>query len=635
MQAGSPEENPNHGARKWPPGNGYSASSGLDVAGFKAPPSLVSRINAEQIRLLLDLGAASRYSLFAAILIVGLAFHPTAPLWTIAAVCAIQLVAQTGFDRVRAGFLADPDAASNALIWARRYAAMTLISGSTWGVGGLLWLPGASFTHQVFYVMVLACLGMATAVSRANYPPAVAAYVIAAGAPTLTLLLMSGDPLAIATVALAAIFLTTIAGWTRRINRSYEDAIRLRLENADLVERMARAHAATGQERQDAEEAERRAKAANEAKSQFLAILGHEVRAPLDGLASMALQLSDEPLSETQRNLAQTIGESSQMLRRLFDDMIDFSQMEARTLELKPGIFDPAELAKSVVRLMRHQAKARQLSLELDLVPGTPPAMIADPDRLRQILVNLISNAIKFTETGGVILRVAPVPIAPAQTALRFSVSDTGAGLTPAMQARLFESFSPGKTHTAGRDKPEGMGLGLAICDRLVKLMGGRIGVDSVPGQGSTFWFLLPGEPGADTLLGAFEPGPQPLPEIERLVDHAHLYEIERALGVDAMRDHLVAALENILGLLRRIEAARDQRDLAALTGHAEALKSAASDLGLLAVSRAAREISQAIHDGQEEGALHGVPRLQQKISATWRALAQTFPSLGHQAVYS
>jgi len=255
------------------------------------------------------------------------------------------------------------------------------------------------------------------------------------------------------------------------------------------------------------------------------------------------------------------------MLRRLFDDMIDFSQMEARTLELKPGIFDPAELAKSVVRLMRHQAKARQLSLELDLVPGTPPAMIADPDRLRQILVNLISNAIKFTETGGVILRVAPVPIAPAQTALRFSVSDTGAGLTPAMQARLFESFSPGETQAAGRDKPEGMGLGLAICDRLVKLMGGRIGVDSVPGQGSTFWFLLPGEPGADTLLGAFEPGVQPLPEIERLVDHAHLYEIERALGVDAMRDHLVAALENILGLLRRIEAAGQRVHFDYLTG--------------------------------------------------------------------
>lgn len=602
----------------------------LAVTGrVRRPPDLATRIEAEEVRLLFDLGETSRYTILGGILVVGLAFYPTAPIWATAVVLFIQLVAQIAFDRVRAGFRADPNAAERANLWARRYAAVTVVSGSTWGIGGLLWLPGASFAHHIFYALVISSLAMATAITRATYPPAVIAYIGTATAPALVLLLLMGDPLGLATIALAIMFLLTIAGWTRRVNRSYREAIRLRFENADLIERMARAHAATEQKRQDAEEAERAARAAGRAKDEFLAILGHEVKTPLEGIAHMAALLGDEPASAAHTNLAREIGESSRMLKRLFDDMIDFSQMEAHSLELKSISFDPANAARSVVRLMRPQAAGRGLSLELDLVPGTPPYIVTDPDRLKQVLVNLLSNAIKFTETGGVILRLQPVQLEPNALGLRFSVLDTGIGFTADARARLFESFAQGEGAT-GQHRPEGMGLGLAIADRLVRLMGGRIHLDSAPGQGSTFWFLLAQEPGVGVVPQPAAPGGREPAESDRqrLVDHDHLYELERALGPQGITDRMVAALDRILDLQRKIEAARRDGDIRLLAECVSALQTVATEIGLVAMSGVAGDIGRALEEGHADRALHDVPRLQQKISATWRALAEAFPRL-------
>jgi signal transduction histidine kinase len=611
-----------------PAPNARGSHAGPSTGPVRRKPDLATRIAAEQVRLLLDLGETSRYTIFGGILVVGLAFYPTAPVWSTGVVVAIQLLAQIFFDRVRAGFRADPQAAQNAMLWARRYTAGTFISGMTWGVGGLLWLPGSSFAHHVFYALVLSSLSMASAITRASYPPAVIVYIATACTPTLVMLLLAPDPLGIAAVGLAALFLFTIAGWTRRVNQSYREAFRLRFENADLVERMARAHAATEQKRAEAEEAEHRARAANSAKSEFLDILSHEVRAPLDMLTRMARQLQSDPMTPAQRNLARSMSESSEMLRRLFDDMIDYSQMEAHTLELKPKSFDPGELAKGVVRLMRPQASERGLSLELDLAPDTPRNMVADPDRLRQVLVNLVSNGIKFTETGGVIMRVQPVALNGQASGLRFSVLDTGIGLTADARVRLFESFTQGAA-TSGQDRPEGMGLGLAICDRLVQMMGGQIHVDSAAGQGSTFWFLLPREAGIAAL-----PAPAPV-EIgrramrsEKLIDHDHLYEMERELGAERVTDHMVEVLTRIVELHRKIETAETARDAKALRENARRLREAADDIGLAAIADVAQDIGNAVDLGREDTALHDVSRLQQKITATWSALAKSFPSL-------
>lgn len=592
-----------------------------------------TRIAAEQVKLLLSLGEASRWTVFGGILVVGLAFYQTAPIWATAVVAAIQLIAQFAFDRVRAGFNADPDAVDNAPKWAHRYALVTLISGSTWGVGALLWLPGSSFAHEIFYLLVLASLVMATAVSRANYPPAVIYYTVAACLPAVGVLLLRGDPLAVATVFLALMFFATIAGWTRRINEGYRDAFRLRFENSDLMERMARAHAATEQRRRDAEDAEARAVAAMRAKQEFLDIISHEVRAPLDGLRNMALYLGDEAVNETQIKIAASIEETSQLLRRLIDDMIDFSEIESLSLELKPRSFDPVELVASIVRMMRHQAVARGLSLELDVAPDIDAHMNADPDRLRQVLSNIIGNAIKFTYQGGIVVRVASVKVPSGETIFRFSVTDTGPGLSDEARAKLFEAFAQGADARDFRftGQTAGVGLGLPISERLVRLMGGHIDVDSAAGQGSTFWFLLPSEPGgAEDYFATLRDEKQPHrpAKPERLIDHDHLYELERRLGGHHITDYLVTGLHRVLELQREMESATSGRDGAALAEGARALKLAAADLGLTAISTVAGNIDTAVYQGEAEAAMREVPRLQQKITATWRELAKAYPSL-------
>lgn len=592
-----------------------------------------TRIDAEQVRLLFSLGEASRWTIFGGILIVGLAFFETAPVWSLPVVFAIQLVAQLAFDRVRAGFRADPDAVPNAMKWAHRYALVTLISGATWGAGSLLWLPGSSFAHEIFYILVLATLVMATAVSRANYPPAVAYYAIASCTPVTIMLLWRAEPLSIATVVLAAMFFVTAAGWTRRVNEGYREAFRLRFENADLVERMNRAHAASEQRRRDAEESEARANAAMQAKQEFLDIISHEVRVPLDGLRNMAMYLADEAVNDTQMKIAASVEETSQLLRRLIDDMIDFSEIEARSLELKPRSFNPAELAAGIVRLTRHQAVARGLSLELDKGMDIPPSMVADPDRVKQILANLVGNAIKFTYQGGVVVRISTLKTPDNETLFRFSVTDTGPGLTDEARRRIFDAFAQGADARDFRfaGKAAGAGLGLPISERLVRMMGGHIGVDSTLGQGSTFWFLLPAEPGgAASYIASLRESDEPehKREPERLIDLDHLYELEQRLGGSQITNHLVEGLERVLAIHRNIENARVLRDGEALSSHARELRLAAADIGLTAVALVAGDIDSALSQGEADAAMHSVPRLQQKITATWRALAKAYPSL-------
>lgn len=614
--------------------NGIAGHGEAAVAGSvrRAYP-IETRIAAEQVKLLFSLGEASRLTIFGVILVVGLAFYQTAPLWTIAVVAAIQLVAQLTFDRVRAGFYADPDAVANAPKWANRYALVTIISGSTWGVGSILWLPGSSPAHEIFYLLVLASLIMATAMTRANHPPSVFCYTLTSSLPITAVLLMRGDPLAFATIALAIMFFATVVGWTRRINEGYRQAFRLRFENADLVERMARAHAATEQRRRDAAEAEARAKGAMQAKQEFLDIIGHEVRAPLEELRNMAMYLADEAVNETQLKIATSIEETSDLLRRLMSDMIDFSEMAAHSLELKPRIFDPAALASAIVRMTRHQAVARGLSLEIDIAPDIEAHMHADPERVKQVLANLIGNAIKFTYQGGIVVRVTSVQTPDKETVIRFSVTDTGPGLPDEMRAKAFDTFSQGADARDVRfaGQAGGMGLGLPISERLVALMGGHIGVDTAPGQGSTFWFLLPSEPGGAAAYFAALRAKEDAPgedQPERLIDYDHLYELEQRLGPQHTSQTLIAGLERVLDLQREIEQARIAGDSPALAGGARALKATASEIGLTAVSRIASDIDIAIAQGEPEAAMREVPSLQRKIAVTWRELAKAYPSI-------
>jgi len=305
-----------------------------------------------------------------------------------------------------------------------------------------------------------------------------------------------------ATVYLLGIYLAFTGLVSERLRSRVRQSMRTARE---LVDSLGQKTRALETQAHDLEQAGRRAEQASVAKAQFLATISHEIRTPMNGVLGATELLLDTPLDAAQRHLAGTANRSATALLALIDDLLDLSRIEASKLTLHATTFDLRALVHEAVDLMATTARDKPVTLSATISRQVPDRVEGDPVRLRQVLVNLLHNAVKFTERGRVVLDVIVLEATADGVALRFEVRDTGIGIAEDQFDSVFDAFT--QVDSSSTRRHGGSGLGLAIVKELAVLMGGRVGVDSRIDQGSTFWFEL-----SLMRAAASAPAPEPAP---------------------------------------------------------------------------------------------------------------------------
>jgi signal transduction histidine kinase len=368
--------------------------------------------------------------------------------------------------------------------WARRYVFVSAIAGATWGVGAYFWFVPNSFAAQAY--LTLAFLGMTAIefIARSAHRPAYLAHAAFALTPLVLLLLAEATLYAAMSAALVVLFAAVLSTYSDSMCRLIDECVKLRFVNAGLVDGLKR-------EKGEAEAARDEAHASAQAKEVFIANISHELRTPMNALLGMAQLLEQAGLKHPQNEHVKVMLEAGAGLKTLLDDVITLTKNETPSGR---EICDPVQAVRTVARLAQPRAWEKQINLNVSIMPGVPP-IAADPRRVRQVLLKLVDNALKFTDRGSVDIRIENDTRSADEgsgegACVRFTVADTGHGIPAEIAPKLFKPFSTGDESYARSQ--QGAGLGLAVAKRIVDSLGGVISFESEAGAGAAFSFALP-----------------------------------------------------------------------------------------------------------------------------------------------
>jgi len=490
-----------------------------------------------------------------------LGFLPVTPL-------LLQMAVVVAAEQLTAAYHRRP-VGSDPHFWARRYTFVSGIAGATWGLGAVFWFAWGSFQAQAY--LALAYLGMTATefIARSAHRPAFAVHTIFSLGPLVVLLLIQGGLFPVMTAVLVAFFGGVLISYCSGAGRLIDEGLALRNENADLVVKLQN-------EKQEAIIARDSAQASALAKSAFIANISHELRTPMNALLGMAQMLERADLPKQQADHVKVMLEAGRGLQTLLDDVIALTRDDDDALEDEDC--DPVQMARAVARLLQPRAWEKRLRLTLTAANNLP-RVAADPRRVRQALLKIADNALKFTERGLVDIRLDLDSDQAGQPMVRFSISDTGSGVANDVAPLLFKPFSPGDSSYAR--KQQGAGLGLAVTKRIVEQAGGEIGFESAPGDGSLFWFTLPvsGQTGISATFG-------PPAETPMVAPHGLSFLIAMPHA------NVAASLANMLEPFgNRVVTAANAAEAAARAGqeHFDALIAAADESDFLAVAPGVR----------------------------------------------
>ncbi len=421
-------------------------------------------------------------------------------------------------------YLSRPRSASEARRWLGLMLVLTAIVGAVWSCGGTVLLPVGQPVRESLTAMCLVAALAAGFSALSAVDGAYAALAVPFLLPLAAWQIHSGDWPRQTLGVVYLIFLLVMVGAASRTARATREQFRLGRENALLAARL-------GAERDALDRANADLRLASEAKSRFLGHMSHELRTPLTVILGYSDLLLRDEADRRRAEALQRIKGAGGSLLAIVNELLEVASLEAGQLALRSSDFAPAELLNDVIALLSNDPEARDLEIRQTLGDELPPRLRADRERLRQVLLHLGVNALRYTPHGRV--TIAMHAAADAAGRLRVEVADTGIGIAREQQARLFEPFAP--LDAPGAPHGPGAGLGLATSRSIVERMGGRIGVDSEPGAGSTFWFEVPFE--------AAEPAPPPAVRFGARVPEAFAGSVLLAEDVAETRDFLARFL--------------------------------------------------------------------------------------------